>query len=72
MEIEGTVLKVKKRYTRIRLNDNAKMDLMYRKSDNYIVNHLKKGDWMKAIVKVKSYTIGKRKLMAFHLHIVKD
>ncbi|AZB23578.1 hypothetical protein [Chryseobacterium bernardetii] len=71
MEIEGEVLKVKKRYTRIQLKDGTIIDLMYRKSDNYIVYNLKKGDWMRAVVEVKNYKLWRMRVVAYFLHIVK-
>ncbi len=71
MEIEGTVLKVRKRYTRIRLADGTKLDLMYRKSDNYIVSELKKGDWLIAVVHVKRYRLWRMRVVGYYLHVVK-
>lgn len=71
MEIEGEVLKVKKRYTRIQLKDGTIIDLMYQKSDNYIVYNLKKGDWMRAVVEVKNYKLWRMMVVAYFLHIVK-
>ncbi|GEJ45995.1 hypothetical protein CRS_26030 [Chryseobacterium sp. ON_d1] len=71
MEIEGEVLKVKKRYTRIQLKDGTILDLMYRKSDNYIVYNLKKGDWLKAVVEVKNYKLWRMRFVGYFLHIIK-
>lgn len=69
MEIEGIVVYVKKRHTRIKLADKTKIDLFYRKSDNYIVSQLEKGELLKAQIKVKSIKIGKFKLGRFDLMI---
>ncbi|KAA2223063.1 hypothetical protein [Chryseobacterium sediminis] len=71
MEIEGIVVKVKKRYTRIRLDDGSTLDLMYRKSDNYIVSDLKKGDWLKATVTVKKYRLWRMRVVGYYLDKVK-
>lgn len=71
MEIEGTILKVKKRYTRIELDDGTKLDLMYRKSDNYIVSGLKKGDWLQATVRVKKYRLWRMRVVGYYLSKVK-
>lgn len=71
MEIEGIVLKVKKRYTRIRLSDGTKLDLMYRKSDNYIVSELKEGEWLRATVAVKKYRLWRLRVVGYFLHVVK-
>lgn len=70
MEITGIVLKVKKRHTRIIMEDGAEIDLVYRKSDNYIVSHLKKGDSLKATVKLNSCKIGDSRFVIFDLCIV--
>jgi hypothetical protein len=71
MDIEGEVLKVKKRYTRIQLKDGTIIDLMYRKSDNYIVYNLKKGDWLRAVVEVKNYKLCRMRVVGYYLRIVK-
>lgn len=71
MDIEGEVLKVKKRYTRIQLKDGTIIDLMYRKSDNYIVYNLKKGDWLQAVVEVKNYKLWRMRVVGYYLRIVK-
>lgn len=67
MEIEGTVLKVKKRYTRVQLDDGTKLDLMYRKSDNYIVSDVKKGDYLQASVRVKKYRLWRMRVFGYFL-----
>lgn len=69
MEIEGIVVYVKKRHTRIKLADKTEIDLFYRKSDNYIVSQLEKGELLKARITVKSIKVGKFKLGRFDLMI---
>jgi len=70
MEIKGIVLKVKKRHTRIILDDGMEVDLVYRKSDNYIVSHFKKGDKLRGDVKFHSCKIGDSRFVIFDLYAV--
>ncbi|KQT20260.1 hypothetical protein ASG31_17680 [Chryseobacterium sp. Leaf404] len=72
MEITGIVLKIKKRHTRIMMEDGAEVDLVYRKSDNYIVSHLKKGDKFRGTVKFNSCKIGDSRFVIFDLFIVHE
>jgi len=67
MEITGTVLKVKKRHTRIITKDGVKVDLVYRQSDNYIVSHIKKGDEFHGTVELNSCKIGSSRFVIFDL-----
>lgn len=72
MEITGIVLKVKKRHTRIIMDDGAEVDLVYRKSDNYIVSHVKKGDKFRGSVKFHSCKIGDSRFVIFDLYRVDE